>query len=75
VVVDGPIAATVRRPGPGTVVVLALVVAVNTGVGPSTQVIEVPAWEHVVACACALWGRTKIATAVETLLSNSSRVV
>jgi hypothetical protein len=57
------------------VLVPGVVVAVNTVAAPSIQVIVVPAWEQVVACACALAGRIKIPTAAETLLSNARRTV
>ena len=63
----------VTRPGPGVVVVEAVVVAVSTVAVPSTQVIVVPNCEQVVDCACACAGRRKIAAAVETLLSSAKR--
>ena len=66
---------TVRRPGPETVVVEDVVVAVNTVAPAFTQVIVVPACAQVVACARASLGRKRIAAAVEAELNSNDRVI
>jgi hypothetical protein len=75
VVVDGATAFNVTKPGPGTVTVPALAVAVRTVVVPSTQVIVSPVCEQLVACALALPGRKQIAAAVETVLIKARRAI
>lgn len=72
--VEGAVVLLVLKPGPETVVVPGLAVAVRTVVVPSTQVVVIPVWEQVVACAAALPGRTKAAIVVDTLLSSASRI-
>ena len=71
--VDGAVVFVVLKPGPVTVFVPGLAVAVRTVVVPSTQVIVVPVCEQVVVCAAALPGRMNATIAVETLLSSASR--
>ena len=67
--------ATVTRPGPGTVVVAGVVVAVSTVAVPSTQVIVVPVCEQVVDCAWALPDKARNVTAIDALLSSTTRNV
>ena len=67
--------AVVTRPGPATVVVAGVVVAVSTVAAPSTQVMVVPVCEQVADCAWAMPGSAMDAAAMAALLSSATRVV
>ena len=72
--VDGAVMLLVTRPGPATVVVPVLAVAVRTVAAPSMQVIVAPTCEQVVDCAAAELGNRTTAMTVDALPSKTRRI-